>query len=318
MSNFWQKLEKPFTVLAPMDDVTDVSFREMLTITARPDIFFTEFTNCDGIFYDKSGKVLEKLIFTTNQRPIVAQIWGTNPKTFEEAAKKIKELGFDGIDINMGCPVKDVVKHGGGSALIKTPQLAKELISAVKGYLPISVKTRLGFDKVITDEWISFLLEQKLDALIIHGRTQKQMSSGEANWDEIGRAVTLKNKISPSTIIVGNGDIFNYSQALEKYKTFGVDGVMIGRGLFRNPYAFDKTESHANLAIQERINLAIRHTEIFNRFWENKKDFNILKKFYKTYISDFSGSKELRMELMQTKTITDVLAVLKYTSEKYS
>lgn len=307
MINFWQKLPKPFLALAPMDDVTDLSFREMLTVLPRPDVFFTEFTNADGLIYNQTGVVAKKLGFTEKQRPIVAQIWGTNLINLEAAAKMIQDLGFDGIDINMGCPKRTVVKKGAGAGLITNPSFAVEIIESVKRgapNLPISVKTRLGAN-------FEALLKTKLAALIIHGRTTAQKSKGKANWDEIGKVVLLRDKIAPDTIIVGNGDILNYKQALEMREKYNVDGVMIGRGIFKNPFAFSKTSFDKKLSKQERIDMVIAHMEIFLQTWGEKKDFNILKKFFKMYIKGFLGANQLRQKLMESKNSEEALVWLR-------
>ena len=296
MTNFWQKLDRPFTVLAPMDGVTDVVFREVIADIGKPDVFFTEFVNADGLTHNPKI-VGQKLKFTPKQRPIVAQIWGINPISIEKAVRIIEKLKFDGVDINMGCPQKTVVKNGGGAAMIKNPTLAKEIIAAAKGELPLSVKTRLGFDKVITNEWISFLLEQKLAAIIIHGRTAKQMSAGVANWEEIGKTVILRDKISPQTLIIGNGDIKTLNQVSEMQKKYGIDGVMIGRGIFANLAVFN---SETILTKKQKIDLAIKHLEL----WDNR-DFEAIKKYFKIYINNFRGAGALRQKLMKCKNVGD-------------
>src|SRR3989344_2369283 len=208
MSNFWKSLITPFLILAPMEDVTDIAFRELVAKhLPKPDIFFTEFTSSDGLTSIGKGETIKKLRYTENQRPIVAQIWGTDPGKMYEAACLVRELKFDGIDINMGCPDRAVMKKGAGGAMCTNPALAKEIIKAVKdgaGKTAVSVKTRLGFDQNIAQDWIPFLLEQRLDALTVHGRIATQMSKGEVDWEEIGRAVSYRDKIAPDTFIVGN------------------------------------------------------------------------------------------------------------------
>ncbi len=293
MANFWESLPKPFLVLAPMEDVTDMAFRELMATFSPPDVFFTEFVSADGIIHNQSGSVLQKLRFSKNQRPIVAQIWGTNLKNLETAAQKVTELGFDGIDINMGCPAKDVVKIGGGAGQIKDFAGAVKVIKAVRGGafgLPVSVKTRLGFDKIIAKEWLSLLLEQKLAALTVHGRTAKQMSKGKADWEEIGKAVKLKNKISPETLIIGNGDTESFEEVLEKHRSFGVDGVMIGRGVFKNPLVFSRDQR--SLTKEERIALLNKHLDLIRLYGGS------LNKFFKMYLHNFPGAKELRIKYL--------------------
>ncbi|MCA9386392.1 tRNA-dihydrouridine synthase family protein, partial [Candidatus Dojkabacteria bacterium] len=185
-------IKKPILALAPMEDVTDFVFRELISDIAKPDVLFTEFTNVDGLFSNGKDQVIKRLKFSSNQHPIVAQIWGSTPKNYFESAKLIYDMGFDGIDINMGCPVRAVIKQRSGAALIKYKELAKEIIKAAKegaGKLPVSVKTRIGLNKIETNEWVSFLLNQNIDVLTIHGRTAKDKSKVPANWDEIKKAV---------------------------------------------------------------------------------------------------------------------------------
>ena len=307
MENFWTKLNKPFTALAPMEDVTDFVFREILAEIARPDVFFTEFTNVTGLISEGKEFVERRLKHSDKQKPIVAQIWGSEPKDYHEAAKYISSLGFDGIDINMGCPQKKVVKTKGGAALIKYPELAKEIIEATKEgapNLPISVKTRIGYVTIKTEEWTRHLLNQDLAALTIHGRTRKQMSKGRANWEEIKKSVEIRDEIAPNTLIVGNGDVENYQQTKEKVKEYGVDGVMIGRGIFTNPWAFEKeAKEHTK---EEYLSLLLKHTKLFKATWEEKKNFAIMKKFFKIYVRNFDGANELRQKLMRCENYAQV------------
>jgi tRNA-dihydrouridine synthase len=306
-TNFWTKLPKPFTAMAPMDDVTDNVFRQVVLSVARPDVFFTEFANVDGLVHGANGIPLRKLDFTPKQHPIVAQIWGTDPINFEKAAKMVAKLGFDGIDINMGCPIREVVKHGAGSGLIGNYELVEKIIKAVKRGshgLPVSVKTRLGNKINISEEWITFLLKQNLSALTLHARIAKQMSTGVADWNELTKAVEIKNKISPKTLIIGNGDVASYVEVLEKRKEHGVDGVMIGRGVFANPWVFAKNQ--LNHTKDDYINLLKKHIELFESTWGDTKNFAIIKKFFKMYIKDFRGANQLRIKLMDTKNFDEV------------
>lgn len=298
--NFWQKLPKPFLILAPMEDVTDVVFREIVCDICKPDVLFTEFTSADGLMSKGKDRVIRSLLYSERQRPIVAQIWGTNLQNYQHATKLIKQLGFDGIDINMGCPDKGVIKKNAGSAIIKDFKRAKEIIELVKqesGDIGVSVKTRLGFDKVITEEWISFLLEQKINALTVHGRIATEMSKNPADWNEIKKAVDIKNKIAPETLIIGNGDVKSYKQAIEYSDKYKVDGIMIGRGIFSNPWIFEKKEKiHLR---GEYINLLLKHTNLFVSTWGSTKNFDVLKKFYKMYVRNFDGADQLRQKLME-------------------
>ena len=309
MSNFWKKLPKPFTVLAPMEGVTDFCFREVVSrFLPKPDVLFTEFTNVDALNSSGFEKTIYKLKFSKIQNPIVAQIWGTNPENFYKSAKLIEKLGFDGIDINMGCPDREVVKTGGGAKLINNHTLVNKIINTTRegaGNLALSVKTRIGYDKIITEYWISFLLEQKIDAISIHCRTAKQKSLGIANWKEIKKAVLLKNKISPNTVIIGNGDAKSYQEVLNKYEEFKPDGIMIGRGIFSNPWIFDKNDKGKHTP-KEYKDILIKHLNLY----EPDQNFDSLKKFFKMYINNFKGANKLRIELMNTKNVYEALKLI--------
>lgn len=307
--NFWRKLPRPFTVLAPMENVTNFAFRQVVaTKLPKPDVLFTEFTNVEALNSGGFERTIPRFTLSMSQKPIVAQIWGTNPENYFKSAKLIEKLGFDGIDINMGCPDRAVVKIGACSALINNKSLAKEIIEAVKKgskKLPISVKTRIGFKKIVTEEWITFLLEQNIDTLTIHGRTVKEMSDVPANWDEIKKAVEIKNKISPKTVIVGNGDVISYSEVIKRHKNYNVDGVMIGRGIFSNPWIFDKNDKKHTP--DEYKNILINHLKLLDQ----EKYFDEVKKFFKMYICNFEGANKLRAKLMQTKSVKEALKLLK-------
>jgi nifR3 family TIM-barrel protein len=310
---FWQQLSKPLFVQAPMDDVTDVVFRQVLEKVGKPDIFFTEFTNTDGICSKGRERVLRKLLYEKTQRPIVAQIWGNNPLHYRESAKLIADMGFDGIDINMGCPVRKVVGRGQCSGLIKNPKLAAELIAAIRQAvpdLPLSVKTRIGFSKIETQDWIGFLLQQHLDALTIHGRIATRMSKDPANWEEIAKGVKLRDQINKDTIIIGNGDVKSREDALEKTKTYGVDGVMIGRGIFTDLWIFNKDYQTSQVPLQEKLKMLLYHINLFEKTWGKTKDFNLLKKFYKVYIADYPGANDFRQKLMEIHTFAETKKVL--------
>lgn len=313
MSNFWQKLPKPFLVLAPMDDVTDVVFREILSDLSRPDVFFTEFTSAGGLCSEGREVVMQRLKYTENQRPIVAQVWGKDTEYMYGAAKLVKELGFDGIDINMGCPDRGVMKKGAGAGNIGNYDHTGKVIAAIKAGaqgIPVSVKTRLGQDTNIADEWITFLLEQSIDALIVHGRIASQMSRGEANWMEIKKAADIKNKISPKTLVIGNGDVKGYGQAVEKQKTYGVDGVMVGTGIFSNPWVFEKTCKPVTHDKKSYIQTLLKHVDLFETTWGDTKNFQIMKKFFKMYIKNFDGANELRQRLMGCKKSSEVKTIV--------
>ncbi len=303
--NFWQKLAKPFTVLAPMEGVTDVVFRELVATTAKPDVIFTEFTNVEGI-NSKKNKMTDKMLkFTENQRLIVAQIWGLKPEYFEVAAEKIASLGFDGIDLNLGCPVRDVVKKGACSGMIGNFLAVNKIITAIKKgapKIPVSIKTRLGRENSEMPSWAEFLLGLDIAALTIHGRTAKLMSEGEANWEEISKVVEIRNRMKIKTVIIGNGDVKNLDQAQEKYEKYGVDGVMIGRGIMENPWVFDtKNTPHSSA---ERLDLLKKHLQLFEEM-DPDGHFDHLKKYFSIYVRDFPGARELRKKMMRAKGCDD-------------
>jgi len=314
MDNFWKDLKKPILAQAPMDDVTDTVFRQIITRCGKPDVLFTEFTNVEGMCSRGRNKVGKRLIFTDIERPIVAQIWGLNPVKFLETAKLIRRMEFDGIDINMGCPEKAVIKRGSCGALINNHSLAKEIILATRegaSGLPISVKTRIGVKGIQTEEWTEFLLKQSLDVLIIHGRTVVEMFDVPNHWDEIGKVANLKNKMKVKTLIIGNGDIKTRQEALEKYKKYKLDGIMIGRGIFDNPWIFNKDVDPSKITYPEKLKLLIEHVGLFDKTWGKTKNFSIMKKFYKIYISGVPDASVVRSKLMEFKTASETLKFLK-------
>lgn len=317
MQSVWQTLKTPFLVLAPLEGVTDTVFRRIVASCSRPDIFFTEFMSADGYCSVGRERVKESLRFTKDEQPIIAQIWGNDPKTIFETAKDISTMGFAGIDINMGCPVRDVVKTGSGAAMIKTPDVVKEVIEALKKgagsasrRIPVSIKTRIGFNNIVTKEWITYLLGLNIDALTIHGRTAKELSKVPAHWEEIGKAVVMRNQMGVKTKIIGNGDVKDAADAIQKHKTYGVDGIMMGRAVFQNMWAFDRS-SHPHVATtKELLDLMERHIHLFESEWGSKKNEAILKKFYKIYINGFEGASEVRDQCMKTNTVEEVLHIL--------
>ncbi|MEK7141149.1 MAG: tRNA-dihydrouridine synthase [Patescibacteria group bacterium] len=315
MINFWQQLardHKPFLVLAPMDGVTDYVFREIISGTAKPDVLFTEFTNTEALCSRGYEKTIPRFRYSAIQHPIVAHIWGTDPKNFFTVAKLIKDLGFDGIDINMGCPVRDVMKMGCGSALINNPDHAAAIIAAVKEGapgIPVSVKTRLGVKTIVTEVWIRFLLEQHLDAITLHGRTAKELSRVPAHWDEIGKAVSLRDEVSPETIMIGNGDIRCREQARQAHASYGVDGVMIGTGIFHNPWLFEETPStHTH---KQSLELLLAHTKLYEDTYPDEGRFAAMRKYFKIYVRSFYGATALMKELMEAKNFSQVEALVR-------
>lgn len=311
MKNFWQDLPRPFFVLAPMEAVTDVVFRHVVAAAARPDVYFTEFVNTAS-FCNPQGthSTRGRLEFTDDEQPIVAQIWGSNPEHFARMAKGLKEQGFAGIDINMGCPAKDVVKTGACSALIEKPTLAAEIIAATKeGGLPVSVKTRIGFKTTKTEEWLGFLLCQNIVALTVHGRTQKEMSKVPARWEEIGKAVTLRDQLAPDTLIIGNGDVRGRAHGEELAKQYGLDGIMIGRGVFSDPFCFEKKPRHHDR--EDYLRLLYLQLDLHDEAAQRMpRKYDPLKRFFKIYIRNFEGSAEIRDLLMHTRSTDEARAVL--------
>ncbi len=322
-NNFWSDHKKPVFTLAPMEDVTDTVFREIVMSVSEPDflhVLYSEFTSTDGLCHEIGGpKVKHRLQINDSERKllkeknikIIAQIWGTKPEKFFEATKIICEDGqFDGIDINMGCPVKKIVKQGGCSALIGKPDLAKEIVLATKeaSNIPVSVKTRIGLNKAITEEWICTLLETKPTMITVHGRTQKQQSEGLSDWNEVKKAVKLRDQMKSETLIHGNGDVFTMEDGFVKAEEFGVDGIMIGRGIFQDPWFFSKEKEIRSP--EERLSLLWKHASLFTKTWKNTKNFAILKRFFKIYTSDFYGAANIRAKLMETNELAEVKEIL--------
>ncbi len=304
MKNFWNELNKPIFILAPMEDVTDTVLRQVIARCGKPAVFFTEFTNVEGMFSKGERLVTQRLRYTEAEQPLVAQIWGTRPENFFKAAKKLIDMGFDGIDLNMGCPASGVMQKGACSGLINNRPLAKEIIDATKegaaGLLPVSVKTRLGF-RAIDFDWISFVLEQKLDALTVHARTVSEMSKVPAHWDKLKTVVDMRNALQSTTLIIGNGDVKSLSDAKQKVAEAGADGAMIGRGIFDNPYLFSGNIMLRDKSPEEKLHLLLEHMQLWQDTWGNTKHFPILRKFFKVYANGFPGAQELRMQLMETQ-----------------
>jgi len=297
-------------VLAPMANVTDAAFRPIIAKYGKPDVMFTEFVACDGLVSAGQKKLLVDFMYTEAERPIVAQIFGSKPENFYKTALLIQELGFDGIDINMGCPDKNVEKQGAGACLMKNPKLAQEIIRETMrgaGKLPVSVKTRIGYNKNDLAQWLPALLETKPAAITIHARTRKEMSLVPANWDTIADAVRIRDEHKSETLIIGNGDVKDLADAEEKIKATGADGVMIGRGIFGNPWLFNRGVDYTKITVKEKLQVMIEHTYLFEKVLGEHKNFDIMKKHYKAYVNGFDGAKELRVKLMEgAKTAADV------------
>lgn len=313
-NNFWEKLPNPFFCSAPMHEASDSAFRQVLFKYSKPDVVFTEFISVDALCNPKSRDKIAEFFLKFNkdiEKPIVVQLWGNDPVKFGLATSYVRELGFDGIDINMGCPSRTVINTGGGAALIQDKQLAVSIIKAVKdnsGGLPVSVKTRIGFDVIDTDNWINAILEARPDAITIHGRTKKELSKTKVHWEEINKAALLAKKAG--VIVIGNGDIKDIKEAREKAQIYNLDGVMIGRALFGNPWFFDPSIDYKNITKEQKMEALIYHAEIFESDFRNVKKFYRFRKMIGPYISGFDGAKELRIRLMKaenSKELTDII-----------
>jgi len=298
-----------------MDDVTDTVFRRVIKSTAAPDLFFTEFVNVDGLQSPGRPNLMKKIQLTDEEHPIIAQLWGKNPDNFRKTAAELVEMGYDGIDLNMGCPAKPVVKDGCGSALINNRDLALEIIKATRegaaGRIPVTVKTRLGWNQVDLS-WHELLLQQNLDMLTIHGRTKKEMSAVPAHWDIIGQIREMRDRIAPNTLLIGNGDVENHEHGMKLAEELNLDGIMIGRGIFKDPYAFAEISPWNGKTREERIRLFAQHVKLFDETWQNVTPGRVaaLNKFCKIYVSDFDGAKELREKLMNAKSAQELMALL--------
>ncbi|MFW5689692.1 MAG: tRNA dihydrouridine synthase [Spirochaetota bacterium] len=338
MDTLWSRLPRPIHALAPMEDVTDTVFRRIVARCGRPDVFFTEFIHTNIVLARRRRRpgVTPRLVYVSEERPLIAQIWGNDPVGYERAAARLVAMGFDGVDINMGCPVRKIRARGACSGLILQPSLAAELIAAARegiergrrelatsahdtgndrdtaagdgaggaaARFPLSVKTRIGYSAPQTEEWIGHLLSCDLDALTIHGRYAEQESEGEADWNEIGRAAALARQMGVSTAILGNGDVSSRTEIREKSERYGLDGVMVGRGIFSDPYLFaapGRAVAFADAEPAEKINLLLDHVRLYREVWGETRNYEILKKFYKIYLSGFPGAQTLRDRLNLT------------------
>lgn len=310
MSNFWTQLPKPFFALAPMADVTDAAFRRIVAKYGKPDVLWTEFVAVDGLLSPGKEVLLKDLMYTEEERPIVAQVFGSKPDHFFKVAALIAELGFDGIDINMGCPDKNVEKQGGGASLMKHPKLAQEIIAATKEGapgLPVSMKTRVGYNVVELDTWLPALLDAKPAAITVHARTRKEMSDVPARWEHIAKAVQIAK--GTGTLIIGNGDVKDLGDAQKKAEETGADGIMLGRAIFGNPFLFQGSTLD-EVPIEKRFSIMLEHTKLFMELLGDVKNFAVMKKHYKAYVNGFDGAKELRVRLMDAEGVSEVEAIV--------
>ena len=327
LRGFWQRLvdEKllqgqTLCVSAPLADVTDVAFRTMIAKYSKPygpDVMWTEFVSADGLVSGGREILKRDLEFTDIERPIVAQLFTSTPENMKKAAMLCRELGFDGIDINMGCPDKSIEKQGAGAGHIKDWKTAQAVIRAAQegaGDLPVSVKTRIGYNKVEFMEWIPKLLECNIPTLTVHLRTRKEMSKVPAHWELMGDIVNLVRVMTGEvkdggTIIIGNGDIMSVQEGKELAKKTGCDGVMIGKGMFGQPWLFSEArskEQEVGIDTKKKLEILVEHTKLFEEKLGDIKNFAIMKKHYKAYVNGFDGAKELRMELMQCENAKEI------------
>ncbi|MCA9348565.1 tRNA-dihydrouridine synthase [Candidatus Saccharibacteria bacterium] len=313
-------------ILAPMYDVTDTTFRQVVAACAPPDMFFTEFVNVEGLQSAGRPRLEHFLKLEDTGVPVVAQIWGKNPDNYYQTAKELAELGFAGIDINTGCPDKTIVKNGCCSAFIKQENRENfaQILAATKhgvkdsgSNIPVSVKTRLGFNE--TDfGWHEFLLKLGVDMLTIHGRTRKEMSKVPVRWDEIEHIRKLRDAVAPQTKIIGNGDVSGRAEALELQARYGLDGIMIGRGIFTNPYFFAENAEDiwASKTSADKIALYIKHLELYRSNYPNgERKFDPVKKFMKVYLSGFDGASELRAQIANIHSCEQAIEILRNSLE---
>jgi tRNA-dihydrouridine synthase len=355
--NFWAELPKPILAIAPMADVTDAPFRRLIAkysaherkdgTIGGADVTWTEFVAADGLVRatpEGKEKLLADLIYSEAERPIVAQLFSSTPEHMEYATALCRELGFDGVDINMGCPDRSIEKQGCGAAMIRHPERAKEIIQAAKrgakhgesDGIPVSVKTRLGYNQDEVETWIPALLEEAPAVLSVHARIRKDMSKVPARWDRLRRVRELRDDIQPGTLILGNGDVLSLQDAEQKVSETGIDGVMVGRALFGDPWFFHPKKSlpikltvlptkgvnrdtiYTNdtsavdveyVSVPERLSVLVEHSYLFETLLPFK-NFAIMKKHYKAYVNGFYGAAELRARLMEQPSATAVEKVV--------
>lgn len=318
MQSFWSKLSKPFFVMAPMADVTDAAFRRLLLKRGAPDVFWTEFVSADGLYHTREVKRMKDgenplmgiLAKCAGERPIIAQIFSAKPDMISYAAKLVEELGFDGVDLNMGCPDRAVERQGAGAALVKNPQLAVELIRAAQQAtrLPVSVKTRVGYSRETLDEWLTALLGEHPAAITLHLRTRNEMSLVPADWGLMKKAVEIRNRVHPGTLLIGNGDVRDLEDARKKISESGCDGAMLGRSMFGNPWVFVGRKPH-DTPLAEKLAALVELAEDFEKLVP-RRNFSILKKHTKAFVTGFDGAAELRAKLMETDSAESLAAAI--------
>ncbi|TSD03360.1 MAG: tRNA-dihydrouridine synthase [Parcubacteria group bacterium Athens0714_16] len=320
---FWTKLKKPFFCVAPMYDVTDAPFRQIIAKYGKfnpsvggPDVMFTEFVSADGLLSKGKDVLKQHLIFSETERPIVAQLFGSKPETIKKACELVVKMGFDGIDINMGCPDKSVLKQGAGAELIKNPKLARQIICSAKegaGEIPVSIKTRIGYNKNEIEKWLPELLAENPVTITIHARTKKEMSKVPADWSVVMCAVEIRDSLKSKTLIIGNGDVKSRKEGLARAKETGCDGIMIGRGFFGKPWLLNENFEPTT---EQKLKILLEHTKLFVKIFGDgpacagRKHFDVMKKHFKAYVNGWDGAKELRTKLMETKNAKDVEKII--------
>ncbi len=308
---FWDKLPKPFFALAPMYDVTDAAFRRIIAKYGKPDVFYTEFVSTDGLQSNGREKLIHHLWFDESEKPIVAQVFGAKPEKFLQTAELAKEMGFSGIDINMGCPDKNIIKGGSCAALFRTPELAKEIVLAAKegaDDLPVSVKIRIGDTKVDWQPWLKELLSVEPAAIAVHLRTRKEMSKVPAHWELMPEIIKFVNENTTEDnrpLIIGNGDVNNLTEAKERITAGGCDGVMLGRAIFGNPWLFSKTLDGPP-PLEERLKVLLEHAKLYDELFAGVKPYDIMKRHFKSYVAGYEGAADLRAQLYETKSYEEV------------
>lgn len=318
MQSFWNQLPKPFFVMAPMADVTDTAFRQLVAKRGAPDVFWTEFVSADGLYHTREIKKMKDaenplmgiLAKSDTERPIIAQIFSSKPDMIEYATKLVAELGFDGIDINMGCPDRAIEKQGAGAALVKNPKLAVNLIRAAQeaSSLPVSVKTRIGYNSESLEGWLTAILEANPVAITLHLRTRKEMSLVPADWKLMKKAVEIRNRVNPAVLLIGNGDVQDLRDAREKVAESGCDGAMFGRAMFGNPWVFVGREN-ADTPLAEKLAALIELAQSFEKLVP-RKNFSILKKHIKAFVTGFDGAADLRAKLMEVESASEIASVI--------
>ncbi len=316
-NSFWDALPRPFFVLAPMADVTDPAYRALIAKYGKPDVTWTEFVSADGLYHLREiqkvlnieNPLMRDLQFSEAERPMVAQFFSSKPEMIAYAAKLADGLGFDGVDINMGCPDRSIEKQKAGAALIKTPEIAVEIIRAAQAAttLPVSVKTRIGYNTEVLEEWLPKLLLAEPAAITLHLRTRKEMSSVPAHWELMQKAVQIRNKINPSVLLIGNGDVKDLADAEARVAETGCDGVMLGRAIFGNPWLFARSENNPEQSREtvEKLAALVELAYAFEKL-SPAKSFAILKKHIKAFVTGFDGAAELRAKLMAAESAAEL------------